>query len=210
MLEKATQYFLALLSDHEAREKLPKDFVSTSVDWMNLWLSKELNEKLADTRFSIADKYVFLEKRLTDLLKIPQFESQLEEKLNQYSTINAGNTINNSSIAVQGNFSQTVNHYHGFALQKIPKDYDDISEVIKKVHTFVSTGQTDRALDVLKQATQYKFPTLHKETVQITGIWSDLKRRERVATISTEESARMRAQINERILNAAEELLKEY
>ncbi len=210
MLETAIQYFLSLLSNEEASNKLPNDFIATSINWIKLWLSKEIFAILSKSDLPMEDKRAFLEERLLDLLKIPQFESELEEKLKQYSTINSSNAINNSAISVQGNFSQTVNHYHGPSPEKSPKEHDDIKGVINKVNEFVSTSQTGKALDVLKQATQHKFPTLHKETIQITGLWSDLMRRERVATISTEESARMRAQINERVLNTADEILRLY
>ena len=208
MLETAIQYFLSLLSDGESSNKLPKEFVDSSINWMNLWLSKDLIEELSSTRASMVKKHAFIEESLQDLLKIPQFESQLKEKLNQYSSINNGNVINGSAIAVLGNFSQTVNHYHGHPPQITSKEHDNIKEVIKKVQSFVSAGQIARALSVLKQGTQDKFPDSHKETVQITGVWSDLTRRERVGTISIEESSRMRSQINERILNTAEEMLK--
>lgn len=210
MIENATKYLLSLLSDEEANNKMPKDFVTASIEWINFWLPKEIFEKLSLAGLTLADKQFLLEEILQDLFKIPQFEIQLREKLNQYSLFNSSNAINNSTIAIQGDFSQTVNHYHGLPPQEDLKEQGDIKEVIKNIHAFVSAGQTDNALGILKQATLHDFPTLYKETIQISGVYSDLTRRERVGTISTEKSARMRAQINERVLNTADEMLKSY
>ncbi len=207
MLEAAIQYFLVVIANETSKGKFPDTFARTSTEWVRHWLSGDVFEKLASA-LPLAEKQHFLEAQLDDLLKIPEFKRELSEKVLEFTSLQAHNSIHNSSQESEVHPAQFEPHYNGTQFSPPPLTIEIGNELINRIQNLIANGSTENALGMLKETTQKDFQLLYRDVINISNHWVNLQRKERIGALSFEEIVRIRAQINDSILSITEELQK--
>lgn len=108
MLEKALDYIIGVVTENEEVKKFPKDFVTTSMQWIRSWFlidDPKTEAKINDPMRSEESKRTILEGKLEDLQENPTFMKELEERLAAFSAQREKlkNVIDGGNIEAQGN-----------------------------------------------------------------------------------------------------------
>ena len=108
MLDQATEYILALLTQNPDLQKLPGEFVSESVKWIKSWIFKpaddKTNAKLEDPDKSVEVKKDIIQDKLEELKDNEQFQKELMERLTAFEEQKSRlkNVVSDADIDVQG------------------------------------------------------------------------------------------------------------
>jgi len=107
ILQKALDYIVNIVTENEEIKQFPKDFVTTSMQWIRTWFlidDPKTEAKLQDPERSTESKKTIIETKLEDLQENPQFMQELQEKLDSLEEQKARikNVVDKANIDVQG------------------------------------------------------------------------------------------------------------
>ena len=107
ILQKALDYIVNIVTENEEVQQFPKDFVTTSMQWIRSWFlvdDPKMEAKLQDPKRSQESKKTLIERKLEDLQENPQFMRELEEKLAnlEQQKTRIKNKLEDANIDVQG------------------------------------------------------------------------------------------------------------
>ena len=107
ILQKALDYIVNIVTENEEIKQFPKDFVTTSMEWIRTWFlidDPKTKAKLQDPNRSNESKKTIIETKLEDLQENPKFMQELKEKLDSLEQQKARikNVVDDVNIEVQG------------------------------------------------------------------------------------------------------------
>lgn len=108
ILQKALDYIVNIVTKNEEVQQFPKDFVTTSMQWIRTWFlidDPKTEAKLQDPNRSQESKKTLIEMKLEDLQENPQFMQELEAKIAslEQQKKRVKNKVEDSHIEANGN-----------------------------------------------------------------------------------------------------------
>ena len=108
LLEKALDYIVDIVTENEEVKKFPKDFVTTSMQWIRTWFlvdDPKTEAKLQDPNRSVESKRTLIETKLENLQENPAFMQELTQKLEslEQQKTRLKNVMVKAKVEVDGN-----------------------------------------------------------------------------------------------------------